>query len=239
MEREEDLNNKRQYSYSGSFGEKVSCCAVLLPAVVLPGRDQQRRALPAGLSGPPNYRFSCAWCCSNVKLRGSSGGGGSSGDGAKSTDPSWAERFELTKPKKYEAIVDAFLNLMATAQPRRKEFKVSEIKDYLLAHWDALLPGWERPRELTGEGKPFDIAPYFNKKGEFSQVRKPYWQLTDRRPFQPFEMLLPNESWCLPGLARAMAVISSVGTHPAGRRRLSSEHVARRPREVSADQTPV
>lgn len=191
-------NDKRQYSYSGSNKEKVSSlrcshCQQWFYLDEINGPE----LVPVGfLAHQRNYRFSCAWCCSHAWGNGCGGR-----HEPKSTDPSWVERFELTKPKKYEAIVDAFLNLMASAQPRRKEFKVSEIKDYLLAHWDPLLPGWERPRELTGEGKPFDIAPYFNKKGEFSQVRKPYWQLTDRRPFQPFEMLLPHESWCIPGLS--------------------------------------
>eukprot|EP01043_Picozoa_sp_COSAG02_P007274 COSAG02_NODE_215_length_28614_cov_43.077047_23_plen_561_part_00 len=201
-------NNLGQYSYSGSTKEKVSSlrCNCCQQWFYLDEINRAELCPPGFLAHQRNYSFSCAWCCSAAKPNGSSsggggGGGGDGGDGgAKLTDTSWVEQFKLTKPKKYEAIVDAFLNLMATAQPRRKEFKVSEIKDYLLAHWNVLLPGWEQPRELTGDGKPFDIAPYFNKKGEFSQVRKPYWQLTDRRPFQPFKMLLPDESWCLPGL---------------------------------------
>lgn len=199
-------NNKRQYSYSGKTKDKA-CSLRCSHCGQWFYMDEINRAelLPPGfLDHQRNYRFGCAWCNSSLKVNS----GSASHDvatsairvtsAARAADPSWVEQFQLTKPKKFEAIVDAFLNMMATADPRRKEFKVSEVKDYLLAHWETLLTGWEPPRELTGEGKPFDIAPYFNKKGEFTQLRKPYWQLTDQRPFQPFEMLLPHENWQSP-----------------------------------------
>ena len=72
-----------------------------------------------------------------------------------------------------QAIVDAFLNLMWEQQ--RKEFKVAEIKSFLLLHWEMLLYGWEKK---TAE--KFDIAPYFKKKDEFVQRRKVHTTLAVR-----------------------------------------------------------
>ena len=123
-------NNKRQYSYSGRTKEKVSalCCTHCRQWFYLDEINHARLLPPGFLEHQRNYRFSCAWCCSRLKL-GRSSRTGSSGDtvasaaradssATETTDSSWVEQFELTKPKKYEAIVDAFLNLMATAEPR-------------------------------------------------------------------------------------------------------------------------
>ena len=61
----------------------------------------------------------------------------------------------------------------------RNEFKVAEVRAYLLEHWDALLPGWPKPRELTGNAsdKPLTkINCYFTKHPEcFAQRSGPGW----------------------------------------------------------------
>lgn len=104
---------------------------------------------------------------------------------------------------------DGFLNMMATSRPRRKAFKVSEVKDYLLRHWHSLLLGWEKPRELSGVGKPFDIAPYFNKKEEFCQETKPFWQLSDQTETTPFEMLGEGDTWQLEEISHLVGQLHS------------------------------
>jgi hypothetical protein len=112
-------------NHGGGGGGGKGCRGVTFGADQLPDG-----VLPAGfLPFQRNYRFSCAKC---------------SGSGAPTCFP--------IKAMKFEAIVDAFLNL--TWETHRHEFKVAEVKAYLLEHWDMLLCGWERrPPEK------FDIAP--------------------------------------------------------------------------------
>ena len=90
-------NIENRYSYSGTWKKHT--------AALRCGRCQQfffvdelgEGLLPEGfLPHQRNYRFNCAWC-----------------------EPTGAEIFEVTKPKKFEAIVDGFLNMMATSRPRR------------------------------------------------------------------------------------------------------------------------
>merc|ERR1712146_564351 len=83
-----------------------------------------------------NYKFTCKWC-------------GESG----------VECYERVKAMKYQAIIDAFLNLMWERQC--KEFRVAEIRLYIWQHWGSLFYGWpDRPERDTN----IDIAPYFNRK---------------------------------------------------------------------------
>ena len=132
-----------------------------------------------------NYRFTCAWCSEAC-----------SGD--------FRETFQLEKPKIYEAIIDAFLNLMA--EHKRLDYKVADVQRFLFAHWNTLMFGWpplEAERNRSGVGQPRrSIAPEITKHsprnrnhkgppsldfkdGEIKDTRRLY----DQRPRQPMDAL--------------------------------------------------
>jgi len=133
-----------------------------------------------------NYRFTCAWCSEAC-----------SGD--------FRETFQLEKPKIYEAIIDAFLNLMA--EHKRLDYKVADVQRFLFAHWNTLMFGWpplEAERNRSGVGQPRrSIAPEITKHsprnrnhkgppsldfkdGEIKDTRRLY----DLRPRQPMDARL-------------------------------------------------
>jgi hypothetical protein len=133
-----------------------------------------------------NYRFTCAWCSEAC-----------SGD--------FRETFQLEKPKIYEAIIDAFLNLMA--EHKRLDYKVADVQRFLFAHWNTLMFGWpplEAERNRSGVGNPRrSIAPEITKHsprnrnhkgppsldfkdGEIKDTRRLY----DLRPRQPMDARL-------------------------------------------------
>lgn len=137
-----------------------------------------------------NYKFTCAWCHE----------AGHPGE--------CVETFQLKKQKISNAIIDAFLNMMA--EQKRQDYKVAEVQHYLFAHWNTLMFGWdplEAERHPNGEGKKHrNIAPELTKRSARAKTvvqpllfkdgqQDTYRRLCDQRPRQPMNMLLPGERW--------------------------------------------
>ena len=91
------------------------------------------------------------------------------------------------KPFKYQGIETALRALIMQPAFRRAEFTPTEIRGYMLEHWEACMPGWPPPQELTQNAadKPLGkINPYLNKKSDVFVQRSgegwlgaPYWTL--------------------------------------------------------------
>lgn len=200
-------NTQQCYSYSGSCrpageGPAVRCnnCNQFYFIDEL-GADT---LTPGFLPHQQNYEFKCAWC-----NRESSG--------------KLEETFQLKKPKLFEAMTDAVLNMMY--EHKRLHFKEDEIRTYLFYHWNTLMFGWPplvAERSPTGEGTKFrkggSLAPELHKKSNkhskckvpiFAYPREKYYQLCNLAPRQPMEMLRPGEQWDTTSTA-ALQVVRSV-----------------------------
>merc|ERR1711907_266021 len=119
------------------------------------------------------------------------------------------ETFELTKPKAFQAMVDAMLNMMY--EFKRQDFKELEVRTYIFHHWNTLMFGWpplEAERSPTGRGKKFrngnSFQPEFHKKSskhrkckepvfQSSKDRDACYRLCDLRPRQPMNILQSGE----------------------------------------------